>query len=178
MKKILTATIGLILVIAGCNPTHKTPLEFGEVVLTQEGMVLPVRKTPDSKKPFWCMDLSFESQYVVLRSPRQLTSCFMTFAYEAGGHQDITTVELDFHSLQDGWYVYATSYNWFPPKSIFDKTIQTGIYYIPSDVDIPEKEHTDENGDKYTYPDFTGYYFMLNREESQQYLQNLAGHLL
>lgn len=176
MKKTLIA-LSLLLALAGCKTEKKTALEFGEVVLTQEGMVLPVRKTPDSKKPFWCMDLSFEPQYVVLRSPRELTSCFMTFAYESGGHQDITTVDLDFHSIQDGWYVYALSYNWFPPKAIVEKTVQTGVYYVPSDVDIPEQEHTDENGEKFTYPDFSGYYFIFNQAESRQYFQQLTDHL-
>jgi len=161
----------------GCQSEKRTSLEFGQVVVTEEGMVLPVKKTPDSEKPYWCIDLSFEEQYVVIRCPMMLASCYMTFAYESNGHQDIATSTLDFHSIQDGWYVYALSYNWFPPKSVVEKTIQTGIYYIPSDVSIPDREYTDENGDKLTYPDFTGYYFLFNQTESQQYLKALTDHL-
>ena len=176
MKK-ASIVILAILLLASCQNEKKTSLSFGQVVLTDEGMVLPVKKNPDSEKPFWCMDLAFENQYAVLRSPKELSTCYITFAYDADGHQDMATVNLDFHSIQDGWYVYALPYNWFPPKAVVEKTIQTGVYYIPTDAEIPDKEFTDENGEKLTYPDFTGYYFLFNQDETQQFFKALTNHL-
>ena len=99
MKK-ASFVILAILLLASCQNEKKTSLSFGQVVLTDEGMVLPVRKNPDSEKPFWCMDLAFENQYAVLRSPKELSTCYITFAYDADGHQDMATVNLDFHSIQ------------------------------------------------------------------------------
>lgn len=176
MKKIMTIA-AVLLSIWACQSNKKVNLDFGQVIVKEDCLVLPIRKEAGKHAPEWTIELSFQDKYAVLKSPYLLNTCYLSFAFESNGHNDLTTADLDFYTMEGKKYVYALPYTWFPPKAVVEKVIQTGVYYVPENAPIPMMEGNDPDGNKYTYPDFSGYFFVFNQQESQEYFKALIQHL-
>lgn len=176
MKRIMLVA-ALLLGLWACQNGHKVNLGFGQVVVKEDCMLLPIRKEAGQPAPEWSIELSFQDQYAVLKSPYLLNTCYLSFAYESNGHKDLTEADLDFYTMEGNQYVYALPYSWFPPKSIVENAIQTAVYYVPENAPVPMQETTDSDGNRYTYPDFSGYFFVFGKAETQEYFKALIQHL-
>ena len=178
MKKAKWFLLLLVLLAAGCS-SQKVRLDYGKIIPFDNGMILPMVSESGNGKPDWCIQLEFGESQVYLGSPRMLHSCYLSFAYEdpATGVRDMTDVDLDFYDMKDGRYVYTLPYIWFPGRSVVENAFQTVVYYAPEDVSLPQREVTLETGETVTFPDFTGYCFLFNREETAAYFGALAAHL-
>ena len=168
----------MILLAAGCGP-KKEKLEFGEIVPTRDGFLLPIQRSPESKRIDYTVELAFSENAAILYSKREMHSCFLTFAYsipETGG-QDISTLDLDFHDRVDGIWVYRAPYPLFPARKILDNVIQTAVYYAPEGVGLPQKEVKDKDGSRLFYPDYKGYFFIFNREETLNWFKPALDHI-
>lgn len=176
MKRILLVA-ALLLSLSACQSGHKVNLGFGQVIVKEDCMVLPVRKEAGKPAPEWTIELSFQDKYAVLKSPYMLNTCYLSFAYELDGRQDLITADLDFYTMEGKQYVYALPYSWFPPKNLVENVVQTAVYYVPENAPIPMLETMDPDGNRYTYPDFSGYFFVFDKAESQEYFKALIQHL-
>ena len=173
MNRLLTALIALAL-LAGCSHDNRQKLEYGTILRYQNGMILPMKDQPDGSQTDWCIELIFDENQVVMRSPRALHSCYFSFAYDnpATKAKDITIVDLDFMDVVSGKYVYALSKAWFPAREVLEHTFQTAVYYAPEDVSLPMKEIKTEDGTM-QFPDFTGFCFIFNKKETRTYFRPL-----
>lgn len=173
MKQILSTLIALAL-LAGCSHDNSKKLEYGTILRYQNGMVLPMADQPGSSQKDWCVEVVFDGDFVVIRAPRALHTCYISFAYERPGTKvkDITNVDLDFRDVVGGKYVYALLKAWFPAPEILENTFQTVVYYAPEDVSLPMKEIETEDG-MMQFPDFTGYCFIFNKRETKTYFSAL-----
>ena len=84
MKRILLVA-ALLLSLSACQSGHKVNLGFGQVIVKEDCMVLPVRKEAGKPAPEWTIELSFQDKYAVLKSPYMLNTCYLSFAYELDG---------------------------------------------------------------------------------------------
>lgn len=168
MKRLLPVLIALAL-LPSCTQ-NKQKLEYGTILSYQNGMVLPMKESPESNKKDWCVELLLDGSQVELRSPRALHTCYISFAYDnpLTGAKDMTSVDLDFQDIAGGKYIYAIPKAWFPTAEIRDNIFQTVVYYAPEDVALPMKEVEMEDG-RYQFPDYTGYCFIFNRKETRTY---------
>ena len=178
MKQAKIVLLLVMLLTAGCSG-QKARLEYGKIVPFDNGMILPMASDSDSRRPEWCIELEFGQDRVYLGSPRMLHSCYISFAYEdpATGVRDMTDVDLDFYDKVGDKYIYTLPYTWFPARSTVENTFQTVVYYGPEGVALPQREVTIEGGETVNFPDYTGYCFVFNREESRKYFSALAAHL-
>ncbi len=177
MKKLMILAAALLLT-AGCGP-KKVNLEFGSIVPTQEGFLLPILREPGSKRVDYTVELAFADNSAVLYSKKEMHSCFITFAYTVPGteQKDLSTLDLDFHDRVDGLWVYRVPYTLFPAKAILDNVFQTAVYYAPQNVGLPQKDITAEDGSHLLYPDYKGYYFIFNGDETKTWFKPVLDHV-
>lgn len=176
MKKTLLLTL-LLLLLSGCAP-HKKSLSYGKIIPYGNGMVLPMAQEPGSKQADWCIELLFDDDMVVMRSPRVLHACYISILYEIPetDGQDAVDVDLDFYDQVGGKYVYALPYSWFPSREKVENALQISVFYGPEDVGLPTRS-VEMDGGTVTYPDFTGYCFIFNRKEARKYFKAFTEHL-
>lgn len=179
MKKYWILIAGLLL-LAGCTTQKKEQLKYGEIIPTEDGMILPMANAPGEKQDNWCIGVTFGDQALYMQSPRELRSCYVSIAYmdPSTGQQDVSDIDLDFiDRAKNGTYVYSLSYLWFVSRATMENALQVTFYYAPSNVALPSKEIEVEDGGKLTFPDFTGYCFVFNQEECAKYLKALTEKL-
>ena len=177
MKKYWILLAGVLL-LAGCTSPKKEQLKYGEIIPTEDGMILPMANAPGEKQDNWCVRLIIADNDVILQSPKQLESCYFTILGKNldTNEDEVRYVDLDFQGGRNGGYIYSIPYLWFPAKVWMEKTEQLVIYYVPEGLDYPVIEKETENG-PISYPDVTGYYFLFEQEEIQRLFAPLTAHL-
>ena len=179
MRTIRILLAGLLLLSACSAP--KKELVYGKIIPTRDGLILPMADAPGEKQDNWCIGVTFGDQAIYLQSPRELHSCYVSIVYvnRDTGEQDVSDIDLDFLDRTDkGIYVYSLPYLWFVSRSCMEHALQATFYYAPSDVALPTKEiEVGDDGGKLTFPDFTGYCFIFNRQECALYLKALTEKL-
>jgi|GEM_PF-2107837 len=181
MKNIIARNLVILaavaMVAASCGP-KTVKAEFGKFVPLQDGVILPIAKGNDMKHVDYSIRLTFEEDGVYLRSPEMLATSYISMAYdyidEEGNQKgrDMNENDLDFMDKIGGEYVYYLPYGWFPSKRIAENVFQLGVYYAPASASIPIKEVKGPDGIvQYTYPDYSGYSFMFNKEEFHEYFK-------
>lgn len=179
MKKYLW-TVVLLAVLAGCGNVKKEKLSYGRIILTENGMILPMAKEPGSKQADWCIGVTVGDNALFMQSPRELHSCYVSVVYldPVTGQQDVSDIDFDFvDRAPNGIYVYSLPYLWFVSRTTMQNALQVTFYYAPSDVALPQKEIDVEDGGKLTFPDFTGYCFVFSDEEISEYFKALIEKL-
>lgn len=160
----------LILVLFSCKT--KTETSYGHLIPLKDGFVLPMSKAPGEKDITYEVSLIFGDNALFITSKKPLKTCYISFAHDTdNGQKDIINIDLDFIDVLKGRYVYSTPYTWFPSKTVLLNTFQTAVYYAPDDVMIPTKEFTEEDGAKVLYPDFSGYMYLFDKEETAEWFR-------
>ncbi len=171
MKKTLIITL-MLLLVAGCGP-RKDRTEFGKIIRCSDGMMLPISKEPGKMTPEYTISIGFKPDGLYLQSDEMLGTCYMGIVYE-----DISTqVDFDFIDRFGSRYTYFIDYNRMPPADQIDKVAQLSLYYMPDTIMPGTREGVDENGETFTYPDFSGYCFHFNEEEVQKYFKDMIGYI-
>lgn len=176
MKKTLLFAL-LLLILSGCTPP-KARLSYGKIIPYKNAVVLPMAKQPGSMDADWCIELLFDEDQVVLRSPEMLHTCYISIAYEIPGtdKKDVADMDLDFYDQMGGQFVYTLPYSWFPSRDKVENVIQIAVFYGPESVGLPTRSVETEDG-TITYPDYSGYSFIFNRKESLKYFKAFIEHL-
>jgi len=153
----------------------KVATSYGKLIPEERGFTLPMAKEPGKKATEYVIRVSFTDEEVELRSPEMLHACYLSFAYTRPetGAKDMHIVDLDFQDRIRGEYIYSLPYFWFPSAKVMENTFQTAIYYAPERVALPNVEIPDEDGNKIMYPDFSGYMYLFNGDETRTWFKAL-----
>lgn len=173
MKKVLILLFSALLLFS-CRD-GKVETSYGKLIPEDNGFILPMAKEPGKKPTEYVIRLSFTEEGVELRSPEMLHACYLSFAYTRPetGMKDMHMVDLDFQDRIRGEYIYSLPYIWFPSPGSMQNVFQTAVYYGPERVALPNVEITDEDGNKIMYPDFSGYMYLFNEEETRTWFKAL-----